>query len=438
MINKKIFLGFAVLIALALNFDIVIAAADFAITTFSCTPSEVVINDVFSCSATIENNGDTAGSVSIATLYPDSNNWLEDANYPQASGTSVDPGNSIEATFTGLRATKSGNNGFTKITLDSVTDTYVADNSVKVNVINVVVSVSDSVSSAAKGVSFTSTAEVTAGGNIDVTLTFTVDSGGCSIGSQSSQKTISDMQEGNKQTRTWTVTQGTTGDCRYTTTASATGDSGTATKTDSDSSTVTCTNCPTGGSSSSSSGGGGGGGGGTNVLLVEELTTSIIQELAVDQNIKFKFGGVNHTIALINLTSTTATVNIESEKQTFIFIVGEERQIDLDGDGKNEISLRLKSINIITKKALFILTPLYLASTGERGGVGGGEENAGAESGEEQTFFSPLEEILKKKKILWTLLGIAIALAIIIVIYLGWLRHKERQHFGHSWPAHKN
>jgi len=203
---------FAILLAFAL-FPGVLAVASFSVSSFSCSPSEGAINSVFSCIANVQNVGDVSGSVSTATLYPDATNWLESSNYPQASGASVGAGQSTEITFTGLRAVKSGNNGFSKIMLDSVTDTYVADNNIKANIVNVAVTVSNSVSSAAMSVGFTSTAEVTAGGNINVVLTFTVNSGGCSITGDSS-KTISGMQDGNKQSRTWTVTQGTSGNCK--------------------------------------------------------------------------------------------------------------------------------------------------------------------------------------------------------------------------------
>src|SRR3989344_7560756 len=169
----KIKLVFVFVLALAVNIGIVVAAASFAVTSFSCSPSEAVVNSLFSCSATIQNTGDAAGTLSTATLYSDSENWLENSNYQQAYGQSVDPGNSISTTFSGLRATKSGSNGFSKIMLDSVQDTYVADNNKKINIINIVVTADNSASSTAMGETITTTAEVTAGGNIDISLSFT-------------------------------------------------------------------------------------------------------------------------------------------------------------------------------------------------------------------------------------------------------------------------
>ena len=355
-----------VILATAILFflPLVNAAADFDVNSFSCTPSEVVVGNVFSCTVQIKNNGDASGSVSVATLYSDTNDWLEDSNYPQASGTSVSPGQTTEIIFSGLRATKSGNNGFSKIMLDSVADTYVADQNIKVNAINVVVSVSNSASSAVMGESFDVTAEVTAGGNIDVSLSFVVSSGGCTIGSQTNPKTISDMQDGNRQSRVWSVTQGSSGSCRYSVSASATGSGGIASTTDTTSSSVSCTDCPVSSSSSSSSGGGGasggGGGAGVTVKSLGELTKDMVQtiELSAGENVNFSLGGVGHYFSVTEVNDTIATIIIESEKQTFILDVGEEINVDLTGDGMAEISITLKSINLITKKAKFSLIVL--------------------------------------------------------------------------------
>ncbi|MBI4158913.1 hypothetical protein HY500_01495, partial [Candidatus Woesearchaeota archaeon] len=314
--KNKIIKAFVFLIMLLMSITFVSAAADFAVTSFSCSPSESVINNVFSCTADIKNNGDASGTVNTATLYPDAGNWLEDSNYPQASGVSVSAGQSTQVIFSGLRATKSGDNGFSKIMLDQVTDTYVADNNRKVNIINVAVTVSNSASSAAMSSSFTTTAEVTAGGNIDVSLTFTVDSGGCSIGNQDSEKVISDMQDGNKQSRTWTVTQGTSGDCKFTISAAATGSGGVASKTDSTSSTITCTNCPV---DSGGPGGGGGsaggaalGGSGTKEGIIEFTK---VKELDFSQNdwFSFKINGEEHKLTMLNITDTYVIIELESE-----------------------------------------------------------------------------------------------------------------------------
>jgi len=387
----------------------VMAVASFAVTSFSCTPSEVAINDVFSCTAQVRNNGDLAGSVDVITLYSDSNDWLENSNYPQGSGTSVDPSQSIEVTFSGLRSVKSGNNGFSKIMLDDVEDKYVLDNNVKVNVINVVVTVSDSASSAASGASFDSTASVTAGGNIDVSLTFTVNSGGCSIGSQDNPKTISDMSDGNVQSRTWSVTQGSSGDCSYIVNAAATGSGGIATKSDSSSSTVTCSDCDDSGDGSSSSGSGGGDIGSGTTYVLGDLTSTKTVEVKDTENVKFNISGVGHVLTLRNHTETTATFTIRSETQTITLSLGDEKKIDLNSDGISEISVKLKTINIISNKVTLVLTPIAEPMPVGEDGVTGGEE--GAESGKE----GRLAEAQASLTWLWILIIIIVVIAVIFI-----------------------
>jgi len=397
------------------------SAADFAVNTFSCTPSEVTINDVFSCTAQIKNNGDAAGSVSTATLYPDAGNWLEESSYAQASGSSVDPGQTTEVTFTNLRSVLSGNNGFSKIMLDDVTDTYVADNNVKENVIDVVVSVNSSVTSANKNVDFDVTAEVTAGGNIDVELTFTVNSGGCSIGSQQNPKTISDMSDGNIQSKSWSVTMGTTGSCSYTVTASATGDTGVASKDDSDSGTVSCNDCSSSSSSSSSSSGGGGGGGiGTTVISIGELPSTYTAELSSGQNMGFNYSGERHFISVTNLTETSATIVVESKKQTFSLSVGETKKIDLNNDSIAEIAVELRSINLITKKVKIIITRLTGEVSADKG-----DEDKKLEDKEKREKEKAEKEIESEKqespqgktsKILLIVVGIVIIFIILFIV----------------------
>jgi hypothetical protein len=359
-LKNILILSIGIFLFLILDLMLVSASASFQVISFSCSPSEVAINSLFSCTAQVKNVGDNSGVVSIVTLYPDASNWLENSNYPQAYGSSISAGQTVEVTFSGLKGKKSGNNGFSKIMLDSVTDTYVSDDSIRVNVINVAVTLSNSFSSLAMGQTFDSTVEVTSGGNINVVLGISLDSGGCGIGSQSSTKTISGMQEGNKQSRVWTITQGSSGDCIFTISAIATGIGGLASKTDSLTSTVDCSNCPTESEDDSLTGSSGGGGGGSlaNVSSLGNLISEFSKELASGGKIKFNVSNKEHILTVISLSATTAVISIQSKTQIITLLFGEEKQVDLDEDGKMDISILLKSINTLTKKAVFVLKNL--------------------------------------------------------------------------------
>ncbi len=423
-ITKSFFVLFLFLTLVLFSAEFVSSVASFQVTSFSCSPSESVINSVFSCTAQVQNVGDASGSVSTATLYPDSNDWLESSNYPQSSGTSVGAGNSVEITFSGLRATKSGNNGFNKIMLDSVTDTYVADNNEKVNVVDVLVTVGNSASSAAMGGTITTTTEVTAGGNIDVELTFASVSGGCSIGSQTNPKTISGMTDGSKQSRTWTITQGTSGNCRFTMSAAATGTGGVASKIDTTSSTITCTDCPTDSGSSSSSGGGGGagaGGSGVKTYTLGEFSSAQIVELLNSETVGFNVSGQEHILTLVNHTETQAIITIESEKQTLTLELEEEKNVDVNGDGVSDISVKLKSISLVTNKVTLILTMLVEGKKPSGAGEGGttGSTGGAGESGKKKSL----------KITTYLLIGIFIILAVLSILYFN-RQKKKRRFFG--------
>lgn len=361
----KRWVGLVYIILLSFIFmGIVSADANLKVNGFSCTPSEVAINDVFSCTATVINNGDAAGNLNTVRLEPDSSSWLEQSNYVQTYGSSIGVGQTAEITFSGIRATKAGNNGFSRVTLDSVSDTYVADNNIKVNVIDISVKVTNSASSAIMGATFTSTPEVTAGGNIDATLTINIDSGGCSIGNQNSQKSTTGLTNQQKWTSSaWTITQGTSGSCRFTITGQAIGKNGVASKSISVSNTITCTDCPVSSSSSDSGSGAGGAGGGAGGSKVVELTQSISRYFGEGESLVFSFGGLNHSVKVQNITETSAVIIVQSSPKIFTLQVGQEEQVDFEQDGKNDISVKLHSINLITKKALLVINPLYVPST---------------------------------------------------------------------------
>lgn len=410
---KNIFQIKILIIALVftINLGLISAAANFQVISFSCSPSESIINDVFSCAAQVKNTGDSAGSVSTATLYPDENDWLENSNYPQASGTSVDPDQSTSITFSGLRATKSGNNGFSKIMLDSVTDTYVADNNKKVNVINVAVTVNNSVSSAAMNEEITMTSEVTAGGNVDVLLTFAVSSGGCSIGSQTNPKSITGMIDGSKQSRTWTITQGTSGSCQYTMSVSATGEGGVASKIDSTSSTITCSNCPVASSSTTGGGSSGGGGGGGGITNIGELIGTQTKKFLNNQRINFNISSVTYGITLKNLTAVNALVSFSTGINKELALK-EETKVDLNGDGQSDISVKLESINILTLQADLIMTrlaPLNVPAENEEANQAISGKATAGDGG----------ELSKLGTNIWIylIIGIVIILVLIIIIY---------------------
>ena len=420
---SKIFIS-AIIISLIIPG--VLAVANFQVSAFSCTPSETTVNEAFTCSAQVQNTGDAPATLGTATLYPDSGDWMENSNYPKTVNDAITAGQSTEVTFTSLKAVKTGSNGFQKISLDDITDTYVSDRSI--NIIDVSVIVNKTASNAAMGETFDVTGEVTAGGDIDVTLTFTINSGGCSIGSQSSSKTITGMTDGSKQSRAWTsVTQGTSGGCDFTITASATGEGGIATKNDFINSVVACTDCPVA-STASSGGGGGGGGGGSSKYQLGKLTEVESVEMSKNEKAQFEILGENHTITLTSLTETTATFKIQSKEQNITLIIGEEKGIDINENEVSDISIKLDTINIITKIVTITIRPLTKEEGAKLTPTTGDEtkEETRSSAGE---VMREAGEILRKPAVYWSLIVITviilIVLGLIIIGVIGYKGHKE-------------
>src|SRR3989338_7036734 len=113
MVHKHILLTLLLLSILYL--PLFHAASNLEVSAFSCSPDEVKINDQFSCTATVANTGDATGSLTTATLYPDSSSWMESASYAETLSTSITSGSSATVVFDGLKGKKSGNNGFARI-----------------------------------------------------------------------------------------------------------------------------------------------------------------------------------------------------------------------------------------------------------------------------------------------------------------------------------
>ena len=416
--NKKNF-GISAVFLLAVILGIGIVSAGLTIDGFSCPKDVAKDAGSFACTVTIGNAAGDSITLNTLKLYPSSPVWLELPNgeFKEANGPGSTTEKSFSVNFGNLKAISAGSNkGFSKIYLDDVvhTDDIITD--VEVNVIDLVVTTSNSASSAASGASFTTSPNVIVYGDGSVTLSLTIDSGGCSIGNQASQKTTTIASNTNQQTWspvTWTITQGSSGACRFTLTAAMTGANGAATKTSTLSQSVTCTDCTTtttttSPGSSGAGGGGGGGGGSTTVITpITKLINSIITELGKDELFGFSFGSLEHTLSVLDVTETTATVKIESSPQILAFSIGEEKQVDLDADSVMDISIRLKSINIITKKATFVLTPLYVPEEGKETGKGGA---AGGPGEAEKT-----DKTIKEKNYVVIVLSALIAVVLIII-----------------------
>src|SRR3989338_3219988 len=111
-------------------------------------------------------------------------------------------------------------------------------------------------------------------------------------------------------------------------------------------------------------GGGGGGGGeigrGTKSKAFDEITTTIELEIGIDEYISFSFGKVGHSISVIEFSQNRVLAIIKSREIRLLMYVGEEREVDFEDDGRNDIRVKLKAFDFERKKAYIEITPLYI------------------------------------------------------------------------------
>ncbi len=209
---------------------LVSAQINVRISDFRC-PSSVAVGQSFACTARIQNFGESDVYINTLVLYPDSSGWTEKHAYVLPLGETIPSGSEKEVTFYGLRASLPGVHGFSRIMLDELSDSYVADKAISINAVSAAIDVS-SASSVSPGESFRVYAEVMAGGNVNMQISF---SSGCSYVGKASKSLR--MNDGQTYVTSWILTQSSSG-CSYTITAKARSIDGLATYTASVSKTV--------------------------------------------------------------------------------------------------------------------------------------------------------------------------------------------------------
>jgi len=86
----------------------------------------------------------------------------------------------------------------------------------------------------------------------------------------------------------------------------------------------------------------------TNTIVQDNKEFSelkiLTKELSKKQRIKIKINNEEHYIGVINLTNTTATINISSKPQQAIFNIGDEKKFEVNEDNYYDIYVKLNSI----------------------------------------------------------------------------------------------
>jgi parallel beta-helix repeat protein len=95
----------------------------------------------------------------------------------------------------------------------------------------------------------------------------------------------------------------------------------------------------------------------TYVPTTEQIEEGYNKELSEEQRVKVVVNNTNHYVGVIELTSTTATVNVSSIPQQTVFNIGDEKKFEVTNDSYYDIKVLLNSIS--NDKANFTITRIH-------------------------------------------------------------------------------
>ena len=103
-----------------------------------------------------------------------------------------------------------------------------------------------------------------------------------------------------------------------------------------------------------------GGGGGTSIVQtmptiyeLGQLSAETTLDASENEGIRFDISGTTYLLILNSVTGSQIIININGVQNSIS--IGEEKRIDLNSDGTNELYMKLRSINLVSGKAKLTL-----------------------------------------------------------------------------------
>ena len=149
---------------------------------------------------------------------------------------------------------------------------------------------------------------------------------------------------------------------------------------------------------------------GTHIVTDEQFSDGFVKELSKKQRLRIKVGSNSHHVGIIELTTTSATINISSDSQQAIFQVGDEKKFDVSEDNYYDVLIKLNSIeNNKANVTVLLINELVV------------EESAVEEEAENAVAVDDEQDIIEFKdgiNLWWVLIGVVIVgvLAAIVIL----------------------
>ncbi|MBU3912844.1 MAG: hypothetical protein KKE50_02000, partial [Nanoarchaeota archaeon] len=147
-----------------------------------------------------------------------------------------------------------------------------------------------------------------------------------------------------------------------------------------------------------------------------QFTAGYTKEYSVKHRVTFTIGSTYHSMGVVSLTPTTATINVSSTPQQKTLSIGDEWKVEVSGDNLYDLSVKLNSI--ANNKANITLQPINESISAA--------PSTPATPSEPETTPAPEEQVEKSifsTLWFWVLL---LAIIIIIVILVFLLKNKKR------------
>ena len=170
-----------------------------------------------------------------------------------------------------------------------------------------------------------------------------------------------------------------------------------------------------------------GGGGGaasawksTYVISDEQFENGYTQELAVSYRVKVSVSGEIHYAGIVEVTNTTATINVSSTPQQATLSVGETKKFEVTNDTFYDLSVTLNSINALNKrvnvtiKSIHEEVPIQITPLANETATGGGGAAAGEGAAEKTT-----------QVFLWVIIALVVIALIVLAVILIALSKKK-------------
>lgn len=150
---------------------------------------------------------------------------------------------------------------------------------------------------------------------------------------------------------------------------------------------------------------------GTHIIDRKTFENGFTHSLSERKRIRFKVNGSDHHLGIINLTNSSALVNVSSTPQQATLLVGDERRFDVDDDKFYDILVSLNGIDAINEKANVTIVAISEKVTEQSE-----EEEEGKEFAAVGESESSVEDLEDESSWGWVV-GVIVAVGIFVAVY---------------------